>query len=189
MIDLRLYFDKIINLFKEEHTIFFIIIVFSLLILDYLFFSKLNIKVFSPLSIISAYCFINLKNSVYKIITGSIISTFMSFLIYEILITKFSKINIVMFYLITFISVITGMILLNCMFVPALAYSLSSYEIISKSTFSHLTSLITSNIIIVILCSLLLNIIKYFNNNSHNINIFYQQLITNLSNKEYIKSN
>lgn len=183
MIDLKLYFDKIINLFKEEHIIFFIIIVVSLLILDYFIFSKLNIKLFTPLSIISAYCFINLKNSVYKIITGCILSTFMSFLIYEIFLTNFNKINIAIFNLVIFTSVITGMILLNCLFIPALAYSLSSYEMITKSSFSYLTSLITSNIIIVILCSLLLNIIKYFNIKSHNINTFYQQLITNLSNK------
>ena len=107
----------------------------------------------------------------------------MSFLIYEIFLTNFNKINIAIFNLVIFTSVITGMILLNCLFIPALAYSLSSYEMITKSSFSYLTSLITSNIIIVILCSLLLNIIKYFNIKSHNINTFYQQLITNLSNK------
>jgi hypothetical protein len=183
MIDLKLYLDKIINLFKEEHVLFFIIIVVSLLILDYFIFSKLNIKLFSPLSIISAYCFINLKTSVYKLITGSIIGTLFSYFVYEIFTVSFNKINVVLLNLVSFTSVITGMILLNCIFIPALAYSLASYEIITKSAFSYLTSLISSNIIIVILCTLLLNIIKYIYKNSPNIITIYQQLITNLSNK------
>jgi len=183
MNNLESYFDTIINLFKQQHIIFFIIIVISLQLLDYLFFIRLNVRLFSPASIISVYCFINLQNSVYQVIMGSIVGTFIPYLVYEFFITTFKKIIIVPFNLVTFISAITCMILLNCVFIPALAYSLLSYEIIPKSTFLYLSSLISSSIVIVILCNLLLNIIKKINKNSPGIITFYQQLETNLSNK------
>lgn len=177
------YPEKLINLFKQEHLIFFIIIVISLQLLDYLFFNRLNIKLFSPASIISVYCFINLQNSVYQVIMGSVVGTIIPYLVYEFFINTFKKIITVPFNLLTFISAITCMILLNCIFIPALAYSLLSYEMIPKSTFSYLSSLVSSSIVIVILSSLFLNIAKKINKNSPSITRFYQQLETNLSNK------
>ena len=177
------YFDKIKNTFKEEHIIFFIIIVISLQILDYFIFLRFNIQLFSAVSILSIYCFINLNNSVYKVLMSSIVSTFISYLVYQIFINSFKKINIVAINLLTFTSVISSMILLNCIFIPAIGYSLLSYVMIPKSTFSYLSSLILSSIAIVILSSLFLNITKKINNNSPAINKFYQQLEKNLSNK------
>jgi len=181
--NLILYFDKISNTIKEEHIVFLILIIVILQLLDFFIFHRSNVKVFFTASILSAYCFINLNVSIYKIVMGSIVGTSVSYLIYQIFRNNLKKINILFMNLVTFILVLTCMILLNCVFFPALAYSLSSYEIIPKSSFLYLSSLITSSIIIIILSSLLLNLIKNLNKNSPSINRHYQQLETNLSNK------
>jgi len=180
------YFDKIRNTFEKEHTFFFIIIIVIIQLLDYFIFVRFNTKLFSAASILSAYCFINLNTSIYKLIMGSIVGTTVSYLIYKFFTDSFKKINTLLINLVTFISVLTCMSLLNCVFLPALAYSLSSYEIIPKSSFLYLSSLISSSIIIIILSSLLLNLIKNLNKNSPSINRHYQQLETNLSNEKML---
>jgi len=181
------YFQKISHTFKNEHLIFFILVIFSLQILDY-FLAPYKVKVYSFASIMMTYCFLNLNTSIYKLVMGGITSTFVSFVIYKIMMNTFTlkKINISLANLITFVFVITSMVLLNCVFMPAIAYSVLPFQEIPKSEFTFLTSYIFSGIAVVISCIIILNITKFLNNHTvkfKNIDTFYQQLEQNISNK------
>lgn len=193
MDNLGSHLQSINNVFKKEHLIFFILLVLILQFLEY-FLNPYNIKMYTVLSIMIAYSFINSDTSVYKIIMSGIISTFGSFIVYKILTSIFKKIDVHIANLITFSVDITLMVLLNCVFPPAISYSVLAFEEIPKTPFIFLTSFLLSSFAIIFFSILLLNIIKFINNHivksktkdsktkdSNTTDTFYQQLEQNIA--------
>jgi hypothetical protein len=132
--------------------------------------TRYQVVVYQVATFMALYGFIQSKQSIYQLIMGGIVATLISYSVfkffkYQKLLLYISILNILTFFLI-----ITVMVLLNCICMPALAYTLMSYVSIPKSPFSYLTSFIVGSIIIIILSYILLiifNIIapnnKYFN--------------------------
>jgi hypothetical protein len=138
------YIQNINNTFQTNHVFFFAIVIF-LLQLTSIFFKPYSINIDGPSSIMTAYVFINTPLSIYQLIMSCLLSTSISYFIYKLYI---GKLNNILYNILTFISVLTTMILLNCLSMPALAYSLLSYVNIPKNKFNYLSSYIISTVII-----------------------------------------
>jgi hypothetical protein len=171
------------NNFKTYHLLFFATIVFLFQIISNLFKTD-AINLYGPASIMTIYAFINSPLTVYQMIMGGIVSTFVSYFIYKIFITISAKINVLLFNLVTFISVLSFMVLFNCVSMAALAYTLMAHVSIQNNKFNYLSSYIISTIVILILCVVLLFINKTFNKyiiKTKNDSTYLQQLEQNLS--------
>jgi len=169
--------------FKTYHLLFFTTIVFLFQIISNLF-KPYFITLYGPASIMTIYAFINSPLSVYQMIMGGIVSTFVSYFIYKIFITISEKINVLLFNLVTFISVLTFMALFNCVSMAAIAHTLMANVSIKNNKINYLSSYIISTIIILILCVVLLFINKTINKyiiKPKNDITYLQQLKKNLT--------
>ena len=173
----------LMNNFKTYHLLFFATVVFLFQIISN-FFKPESINLYGPASIMTMYSFINSSLSVYQMIMGGIVSTFVSYFIYKIFITISVKINVLLFNLVTFISVLLFMVLFNCVSMAALAYTLMAHVSIKNNKVNYLSSYIISTIVILILCVVLLFINKTINKyiiKTKNDSTYLQQLEKNLS--------
>lgn len=178
------YIKNTIEIVKKNNILFFIIIVLVLQLVS-IFFKQFNINIYQETSIVTIYSFINLNSTIYDILMGGFISTFISYFLYKWLSSMSKKINILLFNIITFILVIICMFLFNCFSITALAYISESHTSIPKDGVNYISSFIISKIIIILLCILLLFTIKTFNTYIMKKNIDYsnyKQLEKNISN-------
>jgi hypothetical protein len=181
---IKKYIKNTIEIVKKENILFFTIIVLSLQIIS-TFLKPYNIDIYQVTSIVTIYNFINLQTTIYNILMSSVISTFISYFIYKWLLSISKKINILLLNVITFISVTTCMLFLNCFSITSLAYISESYISIPTDGINYISSFIISKIIIILLCILLLFTIKTFNKYiiKNNVNYSnYKQLEKNISN-------
>ena len=177
------YANAIQDTFKSKNLIFFIFCVIFFQVIDLQISKNYNIQIYQVATFTSLYSFINLSMSAYELILGGIISTFVSFIIFKAFVYYNINKSIIALNLVTFTSVLTTMIIFNCVSMPAVAYTLMSYVSIPKSAKSYLSSYIVGCIVILILTFVLLQVFKFINSNIlNNNNTNYAQLEKNLSN-------
>lgn len=172
------YFKNFFDTIKNYNLLFFTIIMIPFQLIS-ISLSPYSIRIYDPATIMALYCFINLPITIYELIMSGIISTIVSYVIYKILIQISPKINVLLFNILTIFFVLTIMSIFNCIFMPALAYTLLSYVNIKQDTFDYLSSYIVATIIIVILCLMGFFIIK-------NID---KTIVSNISNLEQFENN
>jgi hypothetical protein len=163
----------ILDNIKINNLLFLAIIVVLFQIISILF-KPYSINLYQPASLMSIYVFINTPYSMYQLIMGGLVATICSFIIYKIFILITPKINRFIFNLITFLVVVISMTLLNCVSLPAIAYTLMADKSISENQVNFLCSYIISTIIIIILCSSVLFIVKNTNQ------IIFKSSVSNL---------
>jgi hypothetical protein len=97
------------------------------------------------------YSFVNATISIYQLIMASIISTFVPYIVCKLLKIT-SKTNVLVLHIILIFSVLTFMTTFNCVFIPALAHSITYNKMLTQTSFSFLYSYVVATIVIIILC-------------------------------------
>lgn len=142
--------ETFLSVIKKNHLFFFTIVLILFEVVAEVL-KPYSIDIYSPVTIMTLYSFINEAISIYQIIMASVISTLLPFIICKLFKITL-KLNVVVLHIILIFSVLTSMSILKCVFIPALAHSLTSYRMIPQNTFSFLYSYISATFIIIILC-------------------------------------
>jgi hypothetical protein len=157
------YFKAVLESFITNNIIFVVISLIFLQIIGYWINKFIPINIYQVATVMSIFAFINLPFTAYTMIMGGIVATIVSYLIYN-LFQAFKITNrILVLNIVTLICVITAMVILNCISLTAVAYTIMSYVSIPKSKINYLFSYIVGTIIIVILCAILNIIFKKLN--------------------------
>jgi len=171
------YIQNILSTIKTHNLLFLAITVFIFQLIA-VFLKPYSINIYGPSAFLTIYSFLNTSFSIYQLIIGGILATSMSYFLYKAFIMISPKQNATLLNVVTFVTILTTMILFNCVSMPAVAYTLMSHVSIPQNTFSYLSSYIVSTIVILILCTLLLFIAKNTNN------YIFQKDISNLQQLE-----
>lgn len=183
------YINEIKNTFVSHHLYFFIVAIIIFQILDRYVVNHYPIKIYQVATFLSFYLFVNTPYSSYTLIMGGIIASFLSYYIYKIFVYFNMSKKIFILNIVTFTSILSCMIICNCVAMPALAYTLMSYKTIPSSPTSYLYSFIIATIFIIIISFLLVNILSFINTNILNIeqyNVNFKQIKENLSNWNFM---
>ena len=166
-----------LSVIKQNHLFFFtiVLVMFQIIAIQFK-----PLEIYSPVAIITLYSFINQSISIYQLILASIISTFLPFIICNLF--KSLKLNVLIFHLILFFSVLTTMTVFHCIFIPALAHSLTAHKMLQQNTFTFLYSYIAATFIIIILCTTFFYLFQYVEKNTMANELFSK--ITNLQQLE-----
>lgn len=176
------YIKDILEIIKTYNLFFLAIIVFLFQIISF-FLKPYSINIYNPATFMTIYVFINTPYSIYQLIMGGIISTFISYFIYKLLFNLDPKMNNTLINIMTFIIVLVSSVIFKCVSVPAIAYTLAAPISIPINTFSYLSSYILSTIIIFIVCSITLYFFKNTIQNLFKYDLFnLKQLEKNLIN-------
>lgn len=168
----------------KKNRLFFFIIVLILFEVISLTLKPYSINIYSPVSIMTLYSFINGTISIYQIIMASIVSTLVPFIICRVF-KIVLKLNEIVLHIILIFSVLTCMSVLKCVFIPALAYSLTAYKMLPQSKITFLYSYIFATFIIVILCTGVFYILKYL----AKTDLAAKYLLSKITNLEQLEKN
>jgi len=157
------YSNAVTQSFITNNIIFVIISLICLQIIGYWINKEFPINIYQVATVMSIFAFINLPFTAYTMIMGGIVATVISYLIYVLFQTFNMTSNILILNIFTLIGVITVMVILNCISLTAVAYTIMSYVSIPKSKVNYLLSYIVGTFIIVILCAILNRIFKTLN--------------------------
>ena len=173
------YLQKISLAFKKQHILFFIVIIIFLHLIDS-FLIKYSINVYQGSTILISYVLINSTASLYSILMGGVVATMIPFVLYNFLTRFFKKINLFNMGLLSFLLVLFFMTILDCLSIPALAYSLSGFSTMAKSQFQYLVSFIMACIFIIFLSIILLYLTQFVNKKNKIISLLTPDKFTQL---------
>jgi len=151
-------FETFLSVIKKNHLFFFTIVLIIFQIIA-IIIKPYSIQIYSPVTIMTLYSFINHSISIYQLILSSIISTVIPFIICNLFKVSL-KLNAVILHTILIFFVLTTMTIFKCIFIPALAYSLTAYKMLPQQTNTFLYSYIVATIIIIIICPMFFYIFK-----------------------------
>jgi len=175
------FFQTFLSTIKTNHLFFFTVILILFQIVS-IALKPYSIDIYSPVTIMTLYSFINEAFTIYQLILASIISTLIPFIICKLF--KISlKLNVLILHIILIFSVLTTMSIFKCVFIPALAHSLTSYKMLPQSSFSFLFSYISATFIIILLCMGVFYIMSNLAKDDKNIKDIFSK-ITNLQQLE-----
>jgi len=175
--------ETFLSVVKKNHLFFFTIVLIIFQVIS-IIIKPYSIYIYSPITIITLYCFINQPLSIYKLIMASIISTLIPFIICN-LFKIVLKLNEVVTHTIFIFSILTTMTVLKCVFIPALAHSLTAYKMLPKKSHIFLYSYITSSLIIIMLCITVFYIFKYIGKSD----IVAKELFEKVTNLKQLEKN
>ena len=139
-----------IKLTIVSHNLYFFTIAIILFQLINNYISKyFPIKIYQVATFLALFNFINTPFSVYELIFGGIIASFVTILVYNIFVYFNKQKKIFFLNLITFMTVLSFMVLFNCVSMSALSYTLVSYKSISSEPNSYIFSYIVASLIII----------------------------------------
>lgn len=188
MFQLKDYINSILQTFYYNNLALFAIAVVLFQVIDLRIKNNYDILVYQVATFTTLYSFINLQLPAYKMFMGGLVATFVSYVIYNQMVEVFKNTNIILLNIITFISVLIIMTMLNCVSLPAVAYTLMSYKNIPTSKTNYLTSYIVGTVVIYFLCLVLYFAGTYFHSHFIKGNHPYTNLEANLSNWHFISN-
>lgn len=182
------YVNDIKTSFVSHNLYFFIVAVIIFQMIDFYIVKHFPLKVYQVATFMSLYLFITMPFSAYDLLMSGILASFISYYVYKVFVYLKSQKRIYLLNIVTFISVLLGMIVGNCVSMPALAYTLMTYKSIPASAFSYLYSYIGGSVIIILISFIILHVL-YKVNDAFNIgqyNQHFNQVKSNLSNWKVI---
>jgi hypothetical protein len=188
MFKIKDYIDAILNTFYYNNLALFAIAVILFQVIDLRIKNSYDILVYQVATFTTLYSFINLQLPAYKMFMGGLVATFVSYFIYNQMVEVFKNTNIILLNIVTFISVLIIMTVLNCVSLPAVAYTLMSYKNIPTSKTNYLTSYIVGTVVIYFLGLLLYFAGTYVHSHFIPGNHPYTNLESNLSNWRIISN-
>lgn len=142
------YINAVLETFYSNNLALFAIAVVLFQVIDLRIKNSYDILVYQVATFTTLYSFINLELPAYKMFMGGLVATFVSYAIYNQMVEVFKNTNIILLNIVTFISVLSLMTVLNCVSLPAVAYTLMSYKNIPVSKTNYLTSYIIGTVVI-----------------------------------------
>ena len=192
MTPLENYLNAIKTDFGSHNLYFFTIAAILFQFINYYISKYFPIKIYQVASFITLFYFINKPFSAYILVMGGIVASFVSLYVYKIFVYLNKQKRVFLLNIITFITVLSFMILFNCISIPAVAYTLMSYQYIPSEPFTYLYSYIVATIIIIIISYILLIVLSYVNINILHIEQYnenFNQVKENISNWNIISTN
>uniref|UniRef100_A0A6C0HRN0 Uncharacterized protein n=1 Tax=viral metagenome TaxID=1070528 RepID=A0A6C0HRN0_9ZZZZ len=143
-------YQTFLSTIKNNHLFFFTVVLILLeLISDLL--KPYSIDIYSPITILTLYFFINESISIFQLILASFISTIVPYVVCRLFKVN-SKSNVLILHIGLIFSVLTLMTMFNCVFIPGVAHALTSYKMLPQNSFSFLCSYISAVLVIILLC-------------------------------------
>jgi hypothetical protein len=179
------YLNSIKLTIVSHNLYFFIIAIILLQIINNYISIFFPIKIYQVATFLSLFNFINNPFPVYELIIGGIIASFVSIFVYKIFVYLNKQKKTFFLNLITFITVLSFMVLFNCVSMPALAYTLISYKTIPTAPVSYIFSYIVGTIFILIICYILIIVFTFINSkflHNRKYNLHFNQVKENISN-------